>query len=109
MKRLSPEWRVCGGLEVNQPDETTLITEIQWHFFANGFLKLNNGWGLTTNATDFAPEAGLMLVFWGAIAKEPRPRNIFCCSCVFYERRTAYAQASRGISSPQLTIPWRKP
>jgi len=60
LRRLSPEWRLYTGLEVNQLDEATLITEIQWHFFRQGFLKANIGWGLTTNATDFAPEIGVM-------------------------------------------------
>jgi hypothetical protein len=63
LRRLSREWRVFAGLEVSQLDEATLITEVQWHFFGNGFFKLNTGWGITTNATDFAPEVGLMLVF----------------------------------------------
>ncbi len=62
LRRLSPKWRVYAGLEVNQLDEATLITEIQWHFFRQGFLKANVGWGLTTNATDFAPEIGVMFV-----------------------------------------------
>jgi hypothetical protein len=63
LRRFSDEWRVYTALEVNQLDEATLITEIQWHFFPDGFIKLNNGWGLTTNATDIAPEVGVMLMF----------------------------------------------
>lgn len=31
-KRLSPAWRVLGGIEVNQLDEVALVTEAQWHF-----------------------------------------------------------------------------
>ena len=41
----------------------TLITEVQWHFNRRMFLKVNNGWGLTTNATNLAPEVGLMISF----------------------------------------------
>jgi hypothetical protein len=63
LKRLSPKWRVYGALEGNQLDEVSLITEAQWHFHPRAFLKMNNGWGLTTNATDFAPEVGIMIAF----------------------------------------------
>ncbi|HXF49472.1 MAG TPA: hypothetical protein VNL73_08640 [Verrucomicrobiae bacterium] len=63
LRRLSPGWRVVGAIEGNQLDEVTFITEAQWHFHPRYYLKLNNGWGLTTNATDFAPEVGVMLAF----------------------------------------------
>lgn len=61
LKRLSRAWRVVALVEGNQLDEVSLITEIQWHFHPRAFLKVNTGWGLTPNATDFAPEVGLML------------------------------------------------
>lgn len=61
LKRLSPAWRVVALVEGNQLDEVALITEVQWHFHPRAFLKVSNGLGLTTNATDFAPEVGLML------------------------------------------------
>ena len=63
LKRLSPAWRVYGALEGNQLDEVSLITEAQWQFHRRAFLKVNNGWGLTTNATDIAPEIGVMISF----------------------------------------------
>lgn len=63
LRRLSRAWRVVAVIEGNQLDEVALITEAQWHFHPRAFLKVNNGWGLTTNATDFAPEIGLMLSF----------------------------------------------
>lgn len=63
LKRLSPKWRVVGVIEGNQIDEVSLITEVQWHFHPRIFLKVNNGWGLTTNATDMAPEVGIMFSF----------------------------------------------
>jgi hypothetical protein len=63
LRRLSPSWRVVGAIEGNQLDEVVLITEAQWHFHPRYYLKANNGWGLTTNATDFAPEVGLMFSF----------------------------------------------
>lgn len=63
LKRLSSAWRIYGAIEGYQLDEVALVTELQWHFHRRAFLKVNNGWGLTTNATDVAPEIGLMLSF----------------------------------------------
>jgi hypothetical protein len=63
LRRFSPKWRVVALIEGNQLDEVELITEAQWHFHPRAFFKLNTGWGLTTNATDFAPEVGIMFSF----------------------------------------------
>lgn len=63
LRRLSPAWRVVALLEGNQLDEVELITEIQWQVRPGVVLKGNNGWGLTTNATDFAPEVGILFSF----------------------------------------------
>jgi hypothetical protein len=63
LKRISPAWRVVALIEGNQIDEVSLITEIQWRFLRRATLKLNNGFGLTPNATDFAPEVGIMFAF----------------------------------------------
>jgi hypothetical protein len=63
LKRLSPEWRVFAAIEGTQVDEVELITELQWHVHPRAFLKLNTGLGLTTNATDLAPEIGVMISF----------------------------------------------
>jgi len=63
LRRLSPAWRVVAAIEGNQVDEVSLLTEIQWHVSPHAVLKLNNGWGLTPNATDFAPEVGFMFSF----------------------------------------------
>ncbi len=41
-------------------DEVAAIAEVQWHFWRYGFLKLNNGFGLTSKATDWAPEIGIL-------------------------------------------------
>jgi hypothetical protein len=62
LKRLSSTWRVYGGVEGTQ-DEIELITEAQWHFAGNIFLKLNNAFGLTSKATGWAPEVGMMFGF----------------------------------------------
>lgn len=63
LRRLSPKWRIASLIEGNQLDEVALITEVQWHLLPRAFIKLNNGWGLTKNATDFAPEVGIMFSF----------------------------------------------
>jgi hypothetical protein len=63
LRRLSPAWRVVAAIEGDQLDEVSLLSEVQWQFGRHATLKLNNGWGLTTNATDFAPEVGIMFSF----------------------------------------------
>ncbi len=59
LKRVSPSWRLYAGIEGNQ-DELSLITEAQWHITRNVMLKLNNGFGITSKATDWAPEVGIL-------------------------------------------------
>lgn len=63
LRRLSPAWRIVAAIEGNQVDEVSLLTELQWHLSRHALLKLNSGLGLTTNATDFAPEVGIMFSF----------------------------------------------
>jgi hypothetical protein len=60
VRRLSAKWRVYGGFEGTQ-DEVSVIAEAQWHFVPRGCLKMNSGFGLTSKATDWAPEVGVML------------------------------------------------
>jgi len=63
VKRLSPHWRAYLGVEGTQ-DEIELITEAQWHIIADTVvLKLNNAFGITSKATDRAPEVGIMF-YW---------------------------------------------
>jgi len=59
LKRVSPTFRFYVGLEGTQ-DELSLITEVQWHFHRHVFLRLNNGLGLTSKATDWTPEVGIL-------------------------------------------------
>jgi hypothetical protein len=59
LKRLSPKWRLYVGIEGNQ-DELTLITEAQWHLSRSVFVRFNNGAGITSKATDWAPEIGIV-------------------------------------------------
>lgn len=64
LKRLSPKWRVYVGVEGTQ-DELSVIPELQWHINRHVFLKLNSGVGLSSKATDWAPEVGLVFSFGG--------------------------------------------
>ena len=59
LKRLSSSWKLYLGVEGVQ-DEVELITELQWHLGSFAFIKLNNAFGLTSKATDWAPEIGIM-------------------------------------------------
>jgi hypothetical protein len=61
-RRLTPLWKVLADVEGSQ-DETALVTEVQFQLAPRAVLKLNNGWGLTSKATDFAPEMGVMFSF----------------------------------------------
>ena len=62
LKKASDRFRFFVMLEGSQ-DEAALYPEIQWHFSRKVFLKVNNGFGLTSKATDFAPEVGMMFSF----------------------------------------------
>ena len=62
LKRLNSSFRVFAGVEGVQ-DEIEGIFEVQWFLRPNVFLKFNQAWGLTSKATDYAPEFGLMFSF----------------------------------------------
>jgi hypothetical protein len=62
LKRLSSQWRFFGSVEGTQ-DEVEAITEIQWHFAPFACLKLNTAFGVSSKATDFAPEVGVLFSF----------------------------------------------
>jgi hypothetical protein len=62
LRRLSSTWRVYGAVEGTQ-DEWEFITEAQWHLSPWVFLKLNNAFGITFKAPDWAPEVGVMFSF----------------------------------------------
>jgi hypothetical protein len=59
LKRVSPAWRLYFGVEGSQ-DEVELITQVEWEFARGARLRLNNAFGLTSKATDWAPEVGVM-------------------------------------------------
>ena len=63
LRRFSPKWRVVAAIEGNQVDEISFITEAQWSPSRQVTFKFNNALGLTQNATDFAPEVGVMFSF----------------------------------------------
>ncbi len=62
LKRVSPKFRVFGGVEGTQ-DEVAAITELQYFFTDRIYLKFNNAFALTSKATDWAPEYGVMFSF----------------------------------------------
>lgn len=59
LRRLNSTFRVYAGVEGTQ-DEIEGIAELQWFLRPNLFLKVNNAFGLTSKATDWAPEFGLV-------------------------------------------------
>jgi hypothetical protein len=60
LKRVSSRLRVFAGIE-GSDDEVELITETQWFLRPNIMLKLNNAFGITSKAADWAPEIGVMI------------------------------------------------
>jgi hypothetical protein len=62
LKRLSPSWRVYAGVEGTQ-DEVELIGEAQWHLSQRIYLRFNTARGLTSKATDWAPDVGVVFAF----------------------------------------------
>jgi hypothetical protein len=61
-KRLSKRFCVYAGIEGTQ-DEVEFISEFQIWLSDNVRFKINNAFGLTTKATGWAPEIGLMISF----------------------------------------------
>jgi hypothetical protein len=62
LRRLSNRVRIYGGIE-GAEDEVEFITEVQVFLRPNIYLKLNNAFGLTSKAHDWAPEIGVMFSF----------------------------------------------
>lgn len=62
LRRLSNRLRFYAGVEATQ-DEVELIAEAQVFISRNIVLKLNSGLGVTSKATDWAPEIGVMFSF----------------------------------------------
>ena len=65
LNRVSPRWRLYLGVEGSQ-DELSLIPEAQWHIRTDRIIvKLNSGFGITSKATDWAPEVGVVFALGG--------------------------------------------
>jgi len=62
LKKLSPTWRIVAALE-GESDELSAIFEGQATLGKHLVLKLNSGFGLTTQAPEVAPEVGLLISF----------------------------------------------
>jgi hypothetical protein len=62
VKRLSPQIRVYAGLE-GATDELSAIGELQWHVNRHVVVKAGTGIGITSKATDVAPEIGILFSF----------------------------------------------
>lgn len=59
LRRVSPTWRIYAGVEGTQ-DEVELIGEVQWHLGNYVFFRFNSAVGLTSKATDLAPDIGVV-------------------------------------------------
>lgn len=62
LKRVSKLFRYYVGVEGTQ-DEVELITELQFHISPQACIKVNNAFGITSKATDYAPEVGILFHF----------------------------------------------
>jgi hypothetical protein len=62
LRRVSKLFRFYIGVEGSQ-DEVELITDLQFHLFRTGFIRLNNAFGVTPKATDYAPEVEIPFRF----------------------------------------------
>lgn len=62
LKRVSPALQLFAGIE-GSDDEIELITQAQWFVRPGVRIKLNNAFGVTSKATDWAPEVGIMFSF----------------------------------------------
>lgn len=62
LKRISPRAQIYLGVEGTQ-DEVEFITDVQIKIISKMALRLNNAFGISSKATDYAPEFGLMFRF----------------------------------------------
>lgn len=62
LKRVSELFRFFIGVEGFQ-DEVEFITDLQFHVLPKGFIRINNAFGVTSKATDYAPEVGVVFYF----------------------------------------------
>jgi len=62
VKPLGGHFRLYAGIEGEQ-DQVSAIGEIQWRINRHVVIKANTGIGLTSKATDVAPEIGMLFTF----------------------------------------------
>ena len=62
LKRVSRLFRFYVGVEGSQ-DEVELISDLQFHVMDSAFIRINNAFGVTSKATDYAPEVGILFHF----------------------------------------------
>jgi hypothetical protein len=62
LKRVSSLFRFYVGVEGSE-DEVEFITDLQFHISDYAFIRVNNSFGLTSKATDYAPELGVLFHF----------------------------------------------
>jgi hypothetical protein len=62
LKRVSELFRFMLAVEGSE-DEIEFITDLQFHILKNAFIRVNNAFGLTSKATDYAPELGILFHF----------------------------------------------
>ena len=62
LRRVNQRFRVFAAIEGSE-DEVEAITEAQIFLTPRIVLKLNNAFGLTSKATDWAPEIGIAFIF----------------------------------------------
>ena len=62
LRRVSKLFRFYLGVEGSQ-DEVEAIVDLQFHIHPNAFIRINNAFGATPKATDWAPEVGVVFHF----------------------------------------------
>ena len=62
LKRVSKMFRFFLAVE-GSGDEVEFITDFQFHLLPNAFIRINNAFGITSKATDYAPEVGILFHF----------------------------------------------
>jgi len=62
LRRVSKLFRLYLGVEGTQ-DEVEGIADLQFHISPHAFIRVNNAFGLTSKATDWAPEVGVLFHF----------------------------------------------
>ncbi len=57
------KWFRFGIIIEGEQDEVSLITDLQVHISKNIFVRINNGFGITSKSPDYTPEAGVLFHF----------------------------------------------